>query len=333
MASDEQSKRRSILALLRRIISVKEIRHSWSREDNFSYTELVDLKLEDGAELLKSMQKARLLIESSVTTILSCPSCGKSDYVTILRCVKCGQSALRREYLLEHKAGGHVHPESAFRAGGGFVCPTCGRSLTPSDYRVIDSWFVCENCGERQPLPKLEFRCLVDGTIFTETTSGLRRLSDYRISEKGMAQLKYDKYMLVDDLYSIAKWCGVNVVKEPSYTGASGLKHIFDLTLNCGGEDVKVDVAYSKDAVDEKNVLASYAKIIDTRAQRYVLVAWPKLSREAKTLTAHCKMDAIDASTPEELERAFTSLLDGLKRGGGRCNSSSSSKYNAVTTV
>ena len=35
------------------------------------------------------------------------------------------------------------------------------------------------------------------------------------------------------------------------------------------------------------------------------------LSGEAKTLAAHYKMKVIEASTFEELERAFTTLLDG----------------------
>jgi len=61
-----------------------------------------------------------------------------------------------------------------------------------------------------------------------------------------------------------------------------------------------------------RRVIASYAKLIDTGAQGYVLVAWPRLSGEAKTLAAHYKMKVIEASTFEELERAFTTLLDGL---------------------
>jgi hypothetical protein len=35
------------------------------------------------------------------------------------------------------------------------------------------------------------------------------------------------------------------------------------------------------------------------------------LSGEAKTIAAHYKMKVIEASTFEELERAFTTLLDG----------------------
>jgi len=67
-----------------------------------------------------------------------------------------------------------------------------------------------------------------------------------------MEQLEYDKTGVVEALRSIAERRGVKAVKERSYTGASGLKHLFDLTLFRGGDDVMVDVAYSRDVVDEK---------------------------------------------------------------------------------
>ena len=317
MSSDDRSVRSAILAVLRKVISVKELHHSWSRENNFAPTELADLKLGyDGSELLKRMLKDGLLTESSTTTILSCPSCGKSDYVAILRCVKCGQSAIRKEHLLQHKAGGHTYLESAFRRGGDYVCPSCSRTLTPQDYMVVGFWFVCEKCGEKQPSPKIEFRCLDDGTIFTEATSTIRRLSDYKVTEKGVAQLEYDKYRLIDEVIMIVQQSGMNVVREVSSTGASGIKHVFDLSVSCEeGGDIKVDVVYSKDIIDGRDVLASYAKLVDTSVQRYVLVAWPKLSEEAKMMVKYYKMNVIEASTLEELERAFTKLLASRKEG------------------
>ena len=333
MASDEQSRRRSIFEILRKVMAVKELRHSWRREDDFQHPDLADLKLgKEGSKLLEQMSKDGLLIESGVTTILSCPNCGKPDYLAILRCVKCGQSSIRRERLIEHKADGCVQPESAFRSGeGGYRCPCCGRALKPTDYRVLGGWFVCGRCGEKQQQPKLEFRCLVCETIFTEATANTQRLSDYKISEKGMAQLEYDKYRLVDELYAIAKRYGVDVVKEAASVGSSGINHTFDLTIKCGEGDIKVDVVYSKDFVEGKDVLASYAKLLDTNTQRYLFVAWPKLSGEAKNLATHYKMDVIEASTFEELERAFTAFLGGLK--GGCSRPSSNGRSEALTVV
>jgi predicted RNA-binding Zn-ribbon protein involved in translation (DUF1610 family) len=333
LSSDEGSKRRSIFEILRRVMAVKELRHSWSREDDFQHPDLVGLKLGEGSgELLREMHRDGLLIESGVTTILVCPSCGKSDYVAILRCVRCGQSSMRRERLIEHKADGRVHPESAFASKeGGYICPSCGRALKPTEYRVLGTWFVCEKCGEKQQQPKLEFRCLACGNIFTEETTGTRRLSDYKISEKGIAQLEYDKYKLIDELSLMAERFGIEVLKEAKSVGSSGIPHTFDLTLKCADGDVKVDVAYSKDFVEGKDVLASYAKLLDTNTQRFLLVAWPKLSSEAKNLATHYKMDVIEASTFEELERAFTAFLGGLK--GGCSRPSSNGRCEALTSV
>jgi predicted RNA-binding Zn-ribbon protein involved in translation (DUF1610 family) len=332
LASDDRSRRRSVFEILRRVMAVRELRHSWRREDNFQHTDLVDLKLgEDSGELLKQMSKDGLLIESGVTTILVCPSCGKPDYVAILRCVKCGQSSIRRERLIEHKADGRVHPESAFTTKEGYICPSCGKALKPTEYRVLGTWFICEKCGEKQQQPKLEFRCLTCQTIFTEATADTRKLSDYKISEKGIAQLEYDKYKLIDELQTIAERIGLNTLKEAATTGSSGIKHTFDLTINTESEDIKIDIAYSKDAVDGKDVLASYAKLIDTNTKRYLLIAWPKLSGEAKNLATHYKMNVIEASTFEELERSFTSFLGGLR--GNRSSSSSNRKYEVAAAA
>ena len=314
----EHSKRRSVFEILRRVMAVRELRHSWRREDSFQHTDLLDLKLgEDSGELLKQMHKDGLLIESGVTTILICPSCGKPDYVAILRCVKCGQSSIRRERLIEHKADGRVHPESAFTTKeGGYICPSCGKALKPTEYRVLGTWFICEKCGEKQQQPKLEFRCLTCQTIFTEATADTRKLCDYKISEKGITQLEYDKYKLIDELQTIAERIGLNTLKEAATTGSSGIKHTFDLTINTESEDIKIDIAYSKDAVDGKDVLASYAKLIDTNTKRYLLIAWPKLSSEAKNLATHYKINTIEASTIEELEEKLANTLNQLKGGG-----------------
>ena len=333
MSPDEHSKRTSVFEILRRVMAVKELHHSWRREDSFQHTDLADLKLgEDSGELLKEMHRDGLLIECGVTTILICPSCGRPDYVAILRCVKCGQSSIRRERLIEHKADGRVHPESAFTTKeGGYICPSCGKALKPTDCRVLGTWFVCEKCGEKQQQPKLEFRCLACENIFTEETASTRKLSDYKISEKGIAQLEYDKYKLIDELQAIAERAGLNTLKEAATTGSSGIKHTFDLTINTESEDIKIDIAYSKDAVDGKDVLASYAKLIDTNTKRYLLIAWPKLSSEAKNLATHYKMNVIEASTFEELERSFTSFLGGLR--GNSSSSSSNRKYEVAAAA
>lgn len=317
MAEEEKLKLSKILAILRKVIAVKELKHSWSRESSFSYKDLQDLGLgAEEVEHLRYMHKEGLLIESSVTTLLSCPTCHKPDYVAILLCTKCGQSSLKKENLLEHKVGGHAHPESAFRTAEGLVCPTCGKKLAPSDYRILGSWYICEKCGAKQPQPKLAFRCLADETLFTGITGELMRLTDYKISEKGMRMLELDKHALVEQIAALVEQKGMKVVRDFSISGKSGVRHVFDLRLQYDKDIYVVDVIYTDDHVDEKSILASYAKLIDTNTQNYLLISWPRLSREAKTLATYYRLKVVEASTFDDLERIFATFLTEFEKGG-----------------
>jgi len=315
LPSKEEPSFTKILAILRKAISLKELKHSWSRESGFSYKDLADLDLgADEVEYLRHMHKDGLLIESSVTTLLSCPTCHKADYVAIMVCTKCGQSSLKKENLLEHKAGGHAHPESAFRTADGLVCPTCGKKLTPADYRILGSWYVCEKCGAKQPQPKLTFRCLADETLFTETTGETMRLTDYKVSEKGVKMLELDKQTLVKQLAALAEQKRVKLVKGFSISGNSGITHVFDFSLQYGNHIYAVDVIYGKDQVNGSSILACYAKLIDTNIKNYLLISWPQLSPEAKALASHYNIKVIEASAFEDIERSFVAFLEELQK-------------------
>jgi hypothetical protein len=155
--------------------------------------------------------------------------------------------------------------------------------------------------------------------------SGLPRNKTYqRITPRTEEELR-----AVKDLYEAIKARSIDELRDPVEFCTIFLNWK-PLTINTESEDIKIDIAYSKDAVDGKEVLASYAKLIDTNTKLYLLIAWPKLSSEAKNLATHYKINTIEASTIEELEARLANTLNQLKGG---CNPSSDSEHKTLATA
>jgi len=108
-----------------------------------------------------------ILKKKTAETMMICPSCKKTNITPIFKCKSCNSLAVRRERLIEHKAGGHIHPETAFNEKGGiFTCPSCNKKLNSTERRTLGAWFVCSVCGERQAKITSEYKCLNDGKFF-----------------------------------------------------------------------------------------------------------------------------------------------------------------------
>jgi hypothetical protein len=63
------------------------------------------------------------------------------------------------------------------------------------------------------------------------------------------------------------------------------------------------------DEVGPRDVIAFFAKVYDTKPPRALLVAMPKLSREAQRLGAMYGVDIIGASSPDEVITRLASIV------------------------
>ena len=310
MPSADDLPRSKVVAVVTKLQEVKELKPCWSDERGIFYPDLDDVQLnDDQLAFLKTMADAGLLETSISDTVLACPSCHKFSFAAHLRCPKCGSVAMRRERLIEHKLGGHIHSETAFRRTGRLVCPTCGKTLTSeSEYRTIGSWYVCESCGEKHAQVIPELKCAEDGTILTPSNALVVHLYRYKLSDKALTMLTFNKNDVVE-LVASAVPQGMNVSRNIEVQGKSGVKHSFDLAIGREGRQYFVDVSFSKEPVGDVVVLASYAKVFDVGDLNYFLIVWPGLSSSAKDLSKFYSIQIIEASTPEELKSKVQELF------------------------
>ncbi|MBI2183724.1 MAG: hypothetical protein HYU39_02065 [Thaumarchaeota archaeon] len=302
-----QSKLAAVVAKLR---EVKELLPRLTDNGKIIYPVLDELKLEvDQEELLAYMVEADYLTKSVGETVLTCPKCHKANAIPVVKCPKCGSLSITKERLLEHKAGGHIHPEAAYRQKGGLVCPTCGKPVTSeADYRVLATWFQCAGCGAKEAQVLPELKCLEDGNLYSSATAELKPLYHYKITDKATVTTEFDKESLLNLIVSILPK-GANATKKVAIQGRSGASHSFDISIKSNKGEKLIDVAVSKNMVDDMIVLASYAKVFDVGNQNYMLVAWPGLSPTAKNLSQFYKIQTVEASSADELRSRIEPVI------------------------
>ncbi|MEM4298499.1 MAG: hypothetical protein QW815_09050, partial [Nitrososphaerota archaeon] len=200
MSSPDDLPKAKVVAVVAKLKELKELKPRFSYERGIFYPDLDDIPLnDDQLAFLKTMADAGILQTTISSTTLACPTCHKLSFIARLRCPKCGSVAIKRERLIEHKLGGHIHSESAFMKTGKLVCPTCGKTLlNESEYRTIGSWYVCESCGEKHAKLVPELTCVEDGTVVTPSNALIAYLYEYRLSDKALTLLAFSKNDVIE---------------------------------------------------------------------------------------------------------------------------------------
>lgn len=81
-------------------------------------------------------------------------------------CITCRSEKIERYDLIEHYDCGCVGPITEFTDD---TCPKCRKDIGQSGvgYRTIHDYFVCNDCDDKMPQPKLKLNCTYCKTIFS----------------------------------------------------------------------------------------------------------------------------------------------------------------------
>lgn len=303
---------REILSLVvRRIEEVHELVPKRLPDGGYTYQELEELDLKvDQRKLLEYMTENSYLEKKPAETMLACFNCHEVNIVPIFKCRSCNSLSMRRERLIEHKAGGHIHPESSFtpQHDKKIICPSCSRALKAGEWRTLGAWFVCSECGERQAQINSEFKCLNDNTTFTPVMGEFITLYKYTLTEKSKSLLGFDESSVIDNVVQMLEEDG-KVERHFSIKGKSGVEHVFDISCICGGKRLLIDVAFSSQPIDDPVVLASFAKTFEVKDEDYLLIVWPGLSDSARNLANFYKIKMIQATNLSDLRSELKEFM------------------------
>ena len=274
----------------------------------FSYPGISGLLKTDDtktAEILESLAEHNILGKSFFETLFSCPKCESFQIQLSIHCPKCHSQQLTRCRVLEHFPCGHVAPEEVFATEKGYFCPKCKKELKAigADYRSLGMHYKCQNCGEFFSSPTEEYHCLKCGASFPKYEAKEVILYGYRFNEAERMRIEAEIKPKEQFIESLSKE-GYQVTSPAKVSGKSGREYELDIHAfkKSGALAYKlaIDIAYDEEGVSETEVLKLSAKSSDIDAQKVILIAMPKISRDALPFADQYNVTVIEAKDLEE---------------------------------
>lgn len=272
--------------------------------------DLLELPSEQTIPILESLAKDGILEKRFFDKILHCPKCNSLNLRLSTHCFKCGSANISKGVVLEHFSCGYVGLEETFRTETGYLCPKCKKELKliGTDYRNLGVLYKCQNCGEIFSDPTEKWHCLNCREYFPKGEGREVGVYSYRFNEAKqdhlMIELKPKR-----QIEEFLRGDNYDVQSSAKIRGTSGAEHEIDLyAVKKSGifeHKIVVGISSSEKEVGQEEVLKLFAKAYDVGAKDIILIAIPKLSKDAKDFANYYHMRAFEA---EDLEKAIGQL-------------------------
>jgi len=287
-------------------------------EEGYSYPEIdaiLETSSKETIKILDELYKEGILKRKFYDKIFLCKECGSRKIKINPQCPICKSSNISKGRAIEHLECGYVDLEDNFRTERGLVCPKCNEKLRQIgvDYSRVGILYKCKDCKERFSEPINALRCIKCGASFPLEEAAEKDIYSYALNEamRNRIILKVKPKRLIEDLL---KEEGYEVKSSFPVLGRSGVKHELDIYAVKKGDSTenKVIVGFSgaEEEVPPEEALKLFAKATDIGANKTIMVAIPKASKETKFFADHYGIKCIEAS---ELEQALESLKREIK--------------------
>jgi len=154
----------------------------------------------------------------------------------------------------------------------------------------------------------LEFTCRICGKVVLADEVRMIPVMAYRIAEN--LRTEFSAYCLLESpIVDFLKKAGYAVEAPKTITGLSGIQHSFDVYARKEGSEAMFDILSGPEEVSLQAAIGFLAKVIDAKPPRTILIAMPKLSKEAQKLSALYGFEIVEGEKGEEIvEKLQTSL-------------------------
>jgi transposase-like protein len=266
---------------------------------DYAFDEVTGLNL---SVLLKELSANGVLDEYRIDSVPTCPKCESSSFFVNYSCPFCQHHNINRATMLEHYGCGHIDFESNFKSGRDLVCPKCSRELKliGTDFRRMDRVYHCSSCNRNFGTPNVQLSCRKCEAVFLLDDAHTIPILGYRLNEKLRGEL-VAHCALEAPIVAVLRGLGYEVEAPFLERGVSGIDHTFDIYAHNAHSGVVLSIASGTQEVGQESVFALFAKIYDTKHDRAILVAMPRLSREAQQLSANFKIEVVDGASLEAL--------------------------------
>jgi len=267
--------------------------------------DLLELPSEQTIPILENLAKDGILEKRFFDKILHCPRCNSLNIRLSTHCFKCASANIGKGIVLEHFPCGYVGPEETCR-----TCPKCKKELKliGTDYRNLGVLYKCQNCSEIFSEPTEKWHCLNCLEYFPKGESLEANTYSYRFNEAKRDQLVIElrPKRQIEEFLSQDNY---DVQSSAKIRGTSGAEHEIDLyAVKKSGifeHKIVVGISSSEKEVGQEEVLKLFAKAYDVGAKDIILIAIPKLSKDAQDFANYYHMRTFEV---ENLEKAIEQL-------------------------
>jgi hypothetical protein len=251
--------------------------------------EILKVSSEEAKKILEEMVNEGFLVKEFLSVKLFCPKCNSHAFMIELKCPLCGSSLIKRGTMIEHLKCGYIDFEEKFISRKGLFCPKCRKELKAIgvDYRKLETYYKCIQCDI--PISPIDYyNCLNCLNSYKKEDLVIKEIYNYIIDpdKKSLIEsLTIDLKPIVEYLNKI----GLSAFQNINIKGKSGIEHNFSLVAYMKynkeiyfSPDIVLDIIIKEEIVNEKEVLAFFAKAIDVNAKNKYCIAIPKFSEKAK---------------------------------------------------
>jgi len=122
-------------------------------------SEYTGKKREEVLEYLKKLKDEGGVVPIESIKDISCNMCDSVKIEQNFSCPSCNKTNFKQGKLIEHFKCGNVSIEDSYKND---ICPKCHKEIKiiGVDYKTIDNYYVCSDCGEKFPEPIIEYVCI-----------------------------------------------------------------------------------------------------------------------------------------------------------------------------
>jgi len=279
-------------------------------KNGYTFLTLNKILGKDPIPILEELAKEEIIKPYLVDVEVVCPKCSSNELKEKYLCPFCMSFNLERKTLIEHYACGVVDSLEKFIHNGEYICPKCNKTLKliGTDYRKIYNVYVCKECGKNFSIPNIFHKCLNCDYLFNHEEAKLNKVFGYKLNEDLENEI-IANCIIETPLIDILKKEGYSVNSLDTLKGLSGINHVFDLIARKNDEIIAITIASDVEEVGVEAVTGHFMKVYDSHPTKSIMIAFPKLSNEAKKLANLYAIDLIEGESIEEIKEKFKNMF------------------------
>lgn len=138
---------------------IDSLLHDSTRISLARIAEYTNMKSEDVLTHLKELQSDGKVAFIGNIKEISCEQCNSLKIGQTFHCPSCTSSNFKHGKLIEHYKCGNFSEESSYQNN---ICPKCRKEIKilGVDYRVMENYYICNDCSNKFQEPAHEYLCL-----------------------------------------------------------------------------------------------------------------------------------------------------------------------------